>query len=284
MPLSTLPNGRQAVIVTATDGATAIVYEQGAQVASWIPAGGKEVLYVSPNSIYKDGTSIRGGVPICWPQFSDMGAGAAHGHVRKAKWDFVEDGAGTVTFRLRVKPDEPANQWNIDAELHCIVNVSSAELSVAFRIKNLAESDASFNLALHTYFAISSIGNVTLHGLDDSTWADNMRKREKFAPEEIRRIDKETDRIYLDVQGPVTISDPQNGRNIVIQGAGLPDVVLWNPWIERTKKFVDLPETGYLDFVCVEHGAIGKQVVLAKGHSWEGAQIITVQAQTSSKI
>ena len=28
--------------------------------------------------------------------------------------------------------------------------------------------------------------------------------------------------------------------------------VLWNPWIEKAAALKDLPDNGYLDFVCVE--------------------------------
>ena len=45
--------------------------------------------------------------------------------------------------------------------------------------------------------------------------------------------------------------------------SNIPDAVLWNPWIERTKKFSDL--CGYEEFVCLEVGAIEKPIHLRKG-------------------
>lgn len=42
----------------------------GAQVISWKPKDEEEVLYLSPDAVFKEGKAIRGGVPICWPWFN----------------------------------------------------------------------------------------------------------------------------------------------------------------------------------------------------------------------
>jgi glucose-6-phosphate 1-epimerase len=130
-------------------------------------------------------------------------------------------------------------------------------------------------MAFHTYFAVSHISHVAVHGLDAFSYADNLQKRQICQPAEIRTIDKEIDRIYFDVTNPVVISDQQ--RNLVISGLGLNDVVLWNPWIEKAKKMADLPDDGYLYYVCVEHGVIKSPPEVAPGGHWEGAQEISVK-------
>ena len=42
----------------------------GAHVMSWKPADEEEVLYLSPDAIYREGKAIRGGIPVCWPWFN----------------------------------------------------------------------------------------------------------------------------------------------------------------------------------------------------------------------
>ena len=42
----------------------------GAHVMSWCPTGHEEVLYLSPEAVYREGKAIRGGIPICWPWFN----------------------------------------------------------------------------------------------------------------------------------------------------------------------------------------------------------------------
>ena len=45
------------------------VYLHGAHVTSW-KSGGEEQLFVSKSAVYGAPKAIRGGIPICWPQFS----------------------------------------------------------------------------------------------------------------------------------------------------------------------------------------------------------------------
>ena len=79
--------GLDAVELRASDGASAVVTLHGAQVVSWRAAGtGGEQLYLSPRSAYADGTAIRGGVPVVFPQFSDRGPLVRHGFARSRPW------------------------------------------------------------------------------------------------------------------------------------------------------------------------------------------------------
>ena len=52
----------------------------------------------------------------------------------------------------------------------------------------------------------------------------------------------------------------------------LPDVVVWNPWIEKSKTMADLaPKDAYKKFICVETGSVKWNTVEA-GDTWEGGQ------------
>ncbi|MBV5344762.1 MAG: D-hexose-6-phosphate mutarotase, partial [Rhodoferax sp.] len=62
-------------------GDSVLVSAQGAQVLSWQSAG-RERLYLSPQSVFDGHTPIRGGVPICFPQFNQRGALPKHGFAR----------------------------------------------------------------------------------------------------------------------------------------------------------------------------------------------------------
>ncbi len=65
--------GQSAIKLRTPDGAQAIVLLHGAQLVSWIPAGGKEQLYLSPQALYEAGKAVRGGVPVVFPQFEKRG-------------------------------------------------------------------------------------------------------------------------------------------------------------------------------------------------------------------
>ena len=70
----------------------------GAHVCSWRtlapPARAEvspELLFVSSKAIFGPPKAIRGGIPICFPQFSDMGPlEVAHGFARNSEWILTE--------------------------------------------------------------------------------------------------------------------------------------------------------------------------------------------------
>jgi len=88
---------------------TARVALHGAHVMSWKPADEEEVLYLSPDAVFKEGKAIRGGIPVCWPWFNAHPADPqqpSHGLVRRRFWellDATEDASGvTLRFGMRV--------------------------------------------------------------------------------------------------------------------------------------------------------------------------------------
>jgi glucose-6-phosphate 1-epimerase len=281
MPIQNNETG-DFVTVSADDGSSIKVYRQGAHVASWKNSSGREFVYLSPSAVFKKGGALRGGVPIIWPQFSDMGSGTVHGVARVRDWNLLDERSGFVSFGLSVRPGD-AQLGNTYADLVVEFQFSNTSLNMTLHVANGGDSPLPFKFAFHTYFAVSHIHNVQVNGLDNSSYADNLFQRKVFPAAAIRNITQEVDRVYYDVEGPVTISDSGHGTSYVIASANLADVVLWNPWIERAKKFVDLPDDGYNFFVCVEHGVIGKDVVVPSKGSWSGSQIVQVNAN-SSKI
>ena len=97
---TTKENGLDAVKLTHSSGASALVYVYGAHLASWQTSGGEEQLFVSSTAEYGGGKAIRGGVPICWPQFADRGSGPKHGVCRaSAEWTVVR--TSTEPYPLR---------------------------------------------------------------------------------------------------------------------------------------------------------------------------------------
>ena len=61
------------ITIQGEDGGSARISPYGAQALSWITADGAEQLFLSPRSVYRTGTAIRGGVPVIFPQFAGLG-------------------------------------------------------------------------------------------------------------------------------------------------------------------------------------------------------------------
>ena len=71
-----MTNGRpgpelgEVVSIIGPDGATATVARHGGHVVSWRTADGLERLFVSDRATIAAGAAIRGGIPVCFPQFA----------------------------------------------------------------------------------------------------------------------------------------------------------------------------------------------------------------------
>lgn len=65
--------GLPKVIVHHDSGATAEVYLYGGQLMSYKTPNGQEVLFRSSKAVYDGKKAMRGGIPICFPQFAAQG-------------------------------------------------------------------------------------------------------------------------------------------------------------------------------------------------------------------
>ena len=99
--------GRMSSTFTIRDivneDATASVSDYGAHVLSWAPAGEQAVVW-RPKAIHlKEGTAIRGGVPIIFPWFN---SGFEGGHVasKKPKHGFAAIASGIMTRKVLPMP------------------------------------------------------------------------------------------------------------------------------------------------------------------------------------
>ncbi len=117
--------GLPKVAVAAADGARFEVYLHGAHVTSWLPAGEiADRLFLSGSSQFAPGAAIRGGVPVCFPQFADQGPLPMHGFARVAAWELVESGrAGNGAAHVRLRLADSAG--NAGAVAACVRDASS---------------------------------------------------------------------------------------------------------------------------------------------------------------
>jgi D-hexose-6-phosphate mutarotase len=110
------PGGR--VLLTHPKGPTVEVTLFGAHIVSWkTPAAGAgappvERLWMSTISALDGSAPIRGGVPIAWPQFADLGPMPLHGFARERQWQLVSsasvgaDGDEMVRAEFELTSDE----------------------------------------------------------------------------------------------------------------------------------------------------------------------------------
>ena len=97
-------HGQPAVEFQLPQGDRARVLLHGAHLVSWRTADEVEHLYLSPESEWDGQHAVRGGVPICFPQFNQRGPLIKHGFVRNLPWQVAELDGGCVTMVLRDGP------------------------------------------------------------------------------------------------------------------------------------------------------------------------------------
>ena len=214
---------------------------------SWRPTGQEEVLYLSPDAVYREGKAIRGGIPLCWPWFNAHPSDPdlpSHGLVRNQFWELESTDAnddGVVAKLSRSTPN-----WTVLATIRM-----GSSLEVALESTNLVDEPLLVSGALHSYFSVGNVREVTIKGLEDTGYLDTVGEHTNRHQTESIRIDREVDRWY-DSSGPVRLEDPVKKRTILVEKENSPSTIVWNPWTEKAVALGDLPNQDYLAFACIE--------------------------------
>ena len=278
-------HGIPALLLESSGGASAVIALQGAQVLSWQPANGEEWLYLSPKAVFGTGQAIRGGVPICFPQFSTLGDLPRHGFLRNKIWQIGErrhEDTGDVMVTLTLTDDAASRAiWPHRFAAELTVMLSDERLDIELAIENKGETPFGFTAALHTYLKISDIEDVSIDGLRGRDYRDaangNALKTERG---NVVMIQGEVDRVYRSTSGTLMVNEPH--RSLGVHAENFPDVVLWNPGEVLAKSISDLPANGWQHMVCVESGAIEAPIDLSPGEIWWGRQTLLDLAAAST--
>lgn len=271
-------NGQPALALRTASGASALLSEHGAQLLSWMPQDGEECLYLSPQASFDGASAIRGGVPVCFPQFARRGPLPAHGFARNLRWTVEEErsGADFALVILSLSADERTRAlWPHEFRAELSVLIEDRRLEIELEVENRDAAAFEFTAALHTYLAVGEVEYSQLEGLhghqfEDSTAGDAANGNLQRDSGDVLRVEAEVDRIYRDVGRALLLRTPQ--RNIGIHAEGFPDVVVWNPWEARSRALADLPDDGFRRLLCVEAAAAHRPLRIDAGKRWVGRQ------------
>jgi glucose-6-phosphate 1-epimerase len=257
-------------------GDEALVSAHGAQLLSWRPAGAEEQVYLSPLSRPGAGVAVRGGAPICFPQFSTRGPLPRHGFARTSRWTLVAAPAPQAEVaEARFQLDSSMVAGDRAFCLVLVARLGPRWLELQLQVANTGRSNWDFTAAIHTYFQLADLRAVSLAGLQGLEYEDMVQegavRRESAAA--LGFDGSEIDRVYRDASRALSLREPgAPGRRIVQQG--FTDVVVWNPGPAKVATFADLPAQDWARMLCVEAGAIACPVELAPGTTWRGTQRI----------
>lgn len=268
-------HGISALRLNGPQGASAVVSKLGAQVLSWITPDGRERLYLSDKAVFDGSVAIRGGIPVCWPQFAGLGDLPRHGFVRTREWQVSARRCGDdyALLTLELADDEATRAlWPHPFRLELTVMIEADRIDLELCVANTGAAAFAFTGALHTYLRVVQVEDVTLEGLYGHDYRDAARGDVVVRDSGTHiAVEAEMDRIYRRVKRPQLL---QAGHlSLAVQGQGFPDVVVWNPWVEKCATLTDMPADGWRHMLCVE-AAAEQPVVVPAGDEWYGRQTL----------
>uniref|UniRef100_A0A5B7B1G0 glucose-6-phosphate 1-epimerase n=2 Tax=Davidia involucrata TaxID=16924 RepID=A0A5B7B1G0_DAVIN len=282
MPLNIIhdAHGSPKIVLSEPNGSTAEVLLYGGQVVSWKNEQREELLFMSSKAIRKPPRAIRGGIPICFPQFANFGSLEQHGFARNRLWSQDScplplppaNNHSSVDLILK-STEEDLKSWPHRFELRLRISLSAGKLTLIPRVRNIDNKAFSFAFALRNYFCVSDISEVRVEGLETLDYFDNLMQRERYTEQaDAITFDGEIDRVYLSTPAKIAIIDHEKKRTFVLRKEGMPDAVVWNPWDKKAKALPDLGDEDYKTMLCVDSAVIETPIVLKPFEEWKGRQ------------
>jgi glucose-6-phosphate 1-epimerase len=284
--------------ITLTSGdATVSLHRFGAHITSFKTHASVERLWLSTLADLSGQKPIRGGVPIAFPQFADLGPLKLHGFARDSTWRVLEQSPNSCKLELTQADVAamPAEFLNDFCLTYDVALLSPTELNLTLNVRNTSAAPFTFTGCLHTYFRFSDTADVLLSGLAGNQYTDKCGDRtiktqsddshQLSIPAESAKSGKEAeregfvDRVYHNTGSDFEFSREGRALYRVSQTESFQDTTLYNPWLGDKQGPVgpDFDDDGYTKTICLEPTLSDKcAVTLQAGESWEGGQSIVV--------
>ncbi len=269
-------HGIEALRLNGPRGASAVISRLGGQVLSWITPDGRERLFLSERAVFDGSVAIRGGIPVCFPQFAGLGTLPKHGFVRTREWSVTAQRCGDdyALASLAIADDADTRAlWPHPFKAEITLMIEVDRIDVEFGVENTGTAPFDFTGALHSYLRVVQVEDAALEGLyghDYRDAANGDRVVRETGTELV--VDGEVDRVYRNVRRPQLLK--AGNLSLGIQSQGFPDVVVWNPWVERCAALADMAPDGWRHMLCVEAAIASQPVTLPPGEEWYGRQTL----------
>jgi glucose-6-phosphate 1-epimerase len=238
----------------------------GAQVFSYVPAGGAEVLWRLPDDLlqeaYAAGKPLRGGIPICWPWFRQHPTypnAPQHGVARTRVWQLLEHTPNHARLRLELAGTEQDFFYAAQAEVQI-------ELADALRLTlittNLDSGSLMLTQALHSYLSVGDVTAGVLQGLQGlPRWHLAQAQTLPAVAENFALSTPPEDRFgpaATGVLGPVIWRDTLLKRELVSKPHNATHTVVWHPGAAGAVA-LGIPAATAPQFICVEPARLGDE-------------------------
>ncbi|MEC6882397.1 D-hexose-6-phosphate mutarotase [Photobacterium piscicola] len=241
------------------------------------PAGEKDVIWLSDNAEFDLTKAVRGGIPVCWPWFGKAGT-PSHGFARTSEWTLSQhrENEHGVIVSLTLEDNQQTREIWPHKFHNQITFEMNAELKVSLSSTNTDTQPWSFGGALHTYFNIADINNISITGMGH-TYLDSTQAGKACQGSDVLTFSAETDRVYTQPQPTILIADKNNQRTIAVTNDGDNAAVIWNPWQQLSISMADMANNSFETMVCVESTIHTPTIELQPGQSHTLATRIAIQ-------
>ena len=294
-------------------GSEVTVFLFGATVTSWTlgpDRGNQEMLFLSNEAVFDGKKPIRGGIPLVFPQF---GAGIykdelpSHGFARRSLWvlDGLDGSDGALVLSLSDCKETRASWMGRKFRLEYRIYLDATSLRTSLTVKNLGDESFRFQALFHTYYLLGSVTSASVSGLEGCVVRDKLAGQDEQPGVDVDKeivFTAETDRIYVAAPASVQVNGLGNKREVGDscgeKKQGLSDdvesvtisinvsrsaenetptphdVVVWNPWVAKSKRMGDFGDEEFLKMCCVEPGLAENCQLLLPGEAWTMTQHI----------
>ncbi len=256
----------------------------GAHVVSFTPHNNIDLLWMSPQSYFEVGKAIRGGIPVCFPWFGPHKTDPQmpqHGFGRLMYWDVVETASlpnGETLVRLQLCSSEATKAyWPYEFCAEMVITVGQ-KLTATLKVTNTGQEAFEYSCALHSYFSLSSIEDISIEGLQHAKYHSQLEPGDFVQEEPALKIDRAETRHYYDTDAACVIDDRYFRRRISVEKTGSRNTTVWNPWADASLQMADMPDEGYQTFVCIEAvNAFDGTLQLSPGESHQTSAILGLE-------
>jgi glucose-6-phosphate 1-epimerase len=246
----------------------------GGQLMSAVWAGDgvdHELLFASAHPL-GSGAPVRGGIPVMFPQFNELGPLPKHGLVRTALWREAgprarraEDAA--LSYQLQVDPTFDG-RWPHAARLDLTVHLDRHAVEITLAVENVGRSAFDWTGGLHPYFATTDCQAATLAGLAGCGLFDRYDasvSRERSTA--LSWTGEAFERLYAEAP-PLTLN--AGSHRLQLSCSGFDQWMIWNPGRELARAIRDLGPEDWRRFVCIEPVIVTRPSRLAPGEIFRG--------------
>jgi len=249
---------------------TATLLLQGAQLIEFTPSScNNNLLWLSDTVEYKLGKPLRGGIPICWPWFGNMdknptkiqqqiqGEASAHGFARSMPWQVnsITESCHHVEIILQLTNNQQTQTlWPFEFNLQARF-VFTNTLEVELTTTNTGAKTFAISQALHTYFPTDDITKTYIHNTHGSRYIDALDNWKEKKQNGRIGFSEETDRLYFfnaDKLDTYELRIESPNTQLVLKNTQSKSAVIWNPWIEKSKRLSQFSPQDYQHMYCIE--------------------------------